>query len=123
MAEPGGTTQVDEAEVPSPVTLPAVVADAQTSVSLYRLQVEDTTWRVQARPRYGKAILGLLIAQNIVVFGLLTAAGVTGILPSIVPIVVAVTSATLVETAAVVQIIVTFLFREITYPKRKADSG
>jgi hypothetical protein len=94
---------------------------AKATADLAELEVKDAAWRLRARHHYGWIILALLILQNIVVFGLTAAAGINGILPKIIPAVVAVTSATLLESAAIVQIIVKWLFKDITYPRRTTD--
>lgn len=82
---------------------------------LAALRIKDVRWRIDTRPRVGWTIISLLIAQNVAVALGVAGAGITGQLPALVPLFLGIASATLVETAAIVQIVVKWLFSEIDY--------
>ena len=83
--------------------------------TLAGLRLKDVKWRIDTRPRVGWTIIWLLIGQNIAVALGLAGAGITGSLARLVPLFLGIASATLVETAAIVQIVVRWLFSEIDY--------
>lgn len=82
---------------------------------LAALRLKDVRWRIDTRPRVGWTIISLLIAQNVAVALGVAGAGITGQLRALVPLFLGISSATLVETAAIVQIVVRWLFSEIDY--------
>jgi|ERR1700686_5242174 len=88
---------------------------AQLAQSLSDLRIQDARWRLKARPRIGWTIIVLLIFQNVaLVFGVGMAA-INGGLKDLGPVIIGVTAATLTETAAIVQIVVKWLFSDINY--------
>lgn len=81
------------------------------------LQLEDYTWRVKSRKNYARILIGLLLAQNSIVFGLVGYALIMGTIQDLQLIFGVLISATLVETAYMVRVIVVWMFKEINYPR------
>lgn len=90
-------------------------AIADGAAGLSEIQIEDITWKVRARKQFGWAMLVLLAAQNIIVFGVLIYALVIGRLEELQIIFGIIIPATLGETAYMVKIIIEWLFRDIDY--------
>lgn len=95
--------------------IPLATQASETARALAELRIKDAQWRVKSRPRIGWVFIWLLICQNAVLVGGIATAAVSGELKDLTPIVIGVTAATLGETAAVVQIVVTWLFSDIDY--------
>jgi len=91
--------------------------EAQLFFDLYAIRIRDADWRVKARPKFGWALAGLLVAQNVGLTGLIFWAATQSLLERLTPLIIGVTSGTLVETAAIIQIIVRWLFKDIDYKR------
>lgn len=88
---------------------------AETGRRLAELRLRDAEWRIRTRPRVGWTIIVLLIAQNALVGLTILIAALNGGLQSTAPVLIGISAATLGETAAIVQIVVKWLFSEIDY--------
>jgi hypothetical protein len=87
---------------------------------LAKLRVREIEGRIKARKNYARGFFGLLIAQNVGLASFIGAEAGGGHLASLAPLVIGIGSATLVETAAIVQIVVRWMFAEIDYSEKPA---
>ena len=92
---------------------------------LFGNQLEELSWRVSARKWYGRGLMFLLFAQNIAIYWLVWLAYQQGQLESLGLVLGALITGTLAETAYIVRIIVTELFKDIKYGDygKKQSSG
>jgi hypothetical protein len=94
---------------------PPATPDAEAVQALAELRVQDYTWRVNTRPIMAWIFLGLLLVQNALVVVAIFVAGQYRLIGSLTPFFIGITTGTLAETAAIVQIVVRLLFKEIDY--------
>ena len=87
------------------------------------LQIKELGWRIGARRNYGRALMWLLWLQNIFVFFLIGHAYSHNILKDSALALSILISGTLVQTAYIVRIIVTELFKDINYKDYDHKSG
>lgn len=80
-----------------------------------RQKMEELRWRVTARKRYGRVLMGLLLFQNIFIAILVWTAYQDQQLGQLSWILGTLIVGTLGETAYIVRIIVTELFKDINY--------
>ncbi len=80
-----------------------------------KIQLKDNQWRVSARKWFAWLFLGLLAAQNVVVFGLVVFAYIAGSLDGLENMFSVLVSVTLGETYLVIKIIVEWIFHDIKY--------
>lgn len=85
------------------------------------IQLTDNTWRVAARKYFAWCFLGLLGVQNIIVYGLVIWAFVTGRLEDLSTVIGTIVTGTLVETYLVIRIIVEWIFQDINYAMHGKD--
>lgn len=88
----------------------------ESSGEFVDLQLEDYSWKIRSRKSYGKVLVGLLIAQNMIVFSLVSYALAAGKMQDLQIIFGVLISATLGETAFMVKVIIEWLFKDINYP-------
>lgn len=88
----------------------------ESSGEFIDLQLEDYSWKIRSRKSYGRVLVGLLIAQNIIVFSLVAGALATGKMQDLQLIFGVLITATLGETAYMVKVIIEWLFKDINYP-------
>lgn len=88
----------------------------ESSGEFIDLQLEDYSWKIRSRKSYGRVLVGLLIAQNIIVFSLVAGALATGRMQDLQLVFGVLITATLGETAYMVKVIIEWLFKDINYP-------
>jgi hypothetical protein len=91
---------------------------SQYAVELAGHRVQEVKNRIAARKDYAKGFFLLLIAQNVLLTIFIGAEAQWGDLASLGPLVIGIGSATLIETAAIVQIVVRWMFAEIDYSEK-----
>jgi|SRR3989344_4353497 len=80
-----------------------------------KLRFKDIDWRLKNRENFRKFLMFLLVAQNITVFALVLFALQTDKIQSLQLVFTTLISGTLLETTALILIIVKWLFSEIPY--------
>jgi hypothetical protein len=119
-----------EPEIPLPKTQTDVIPDisddgtyAKHIAEMQRLEREDNQWKLDARKRYGKIFVILLIAQNIVVFGLVIWAFCLDKLQPLSLVLAIIVNGTLVETAFLIRFIIKWIFADIDYKNNTNKSS
>ena len=79
------------------------------------LRKNDITWRLKTRPCITWILVGLLLLQNIFIFGILYWAYCKNNLEELQTIFAIIVPATLIETAFMVREIIALVFKEIDY--------
>lgn len=82
------------------------------------LKFDDISWRLKNRENFRNFLIRLLVGQNIAVFLLVTAALFTNKIVGLEPVFATLVGGTLLETTALIVIIVKWLFSEIPYEKK-----
>lgn len=85
------------------------------------LKFDDISWRLKNRENFRNFLIRLLIGQNIAVFLLVTAALFTNKIVRLEPVFATLVGGTLLETTALIIIIVKWLFSEIPYEEKKPN--
>lgn len=93
----------------------------ESSLIILKLREDDIQWRIKARKRYGMIFCGLLILQNIVIFGLVMHAYGDDKLENLGIIFSILVTGTLVETGYIIRIIVQWLFSDIKYQDKTVN--
>lgn len=81
------------------------------------LKFDDISWRLKNRENFRNFLIRLLVGQNIAVFLLVSAALFTDKIAGLEPVFATLVGGTLLETTALIVIIVKWLFSEIPYEK------
>jgi hypothetical protein len=84
-----------------------------------KIRLSDVNWRVNTRKMFAWCLLVLLFLQNLAVFGITFTAYFQNRLQDLSLIFSVLVSATLVETAFSIKIIVEWLFKDIDYSSTK----
>lgn len=87
-------------------------------IEIYRLT--DIHWRLENREKFKNFLIRLLVTQNVVVFALVIGGMVADKMAGLQLVFATLVGGTLLETAAMVHLIVKWLFSEINYTKREA---
>ena len=117
MAEPTLNVNFTETTAAKLPGQEAIVENSKLERELFELKVKDHTWKIGARTIYARIFVGLLITQNIIVFTLVCIAYKTETLKNLSLVFSTLFTATLVETAYIIRIIVEWLFSDIDYRK------
>lgn len=86
--------------------------------TLEDLKVDDISWRLRNRENFRNFLIRLLVGQNIAVFLLVTTALFTNKITGLESVFATLVGGTLLETAALIVIIVKWLFSEIPYENK-----
>lgn len=91
------------------------VAKKASQKTIEEIKIDDHTWRLKARKRYGTTFVSLLLVQNIVVFWMVGHAYCNDKLSDLSLVLSVIITGTLVETAYIIRIIVQWVFSNIDY--------
>lgn len=86
--------------------------------TILNLEVKDKQWKLGARPKLGIGLSILLLVQNALVFWFIFSAYNDARLEEAAIVISIICTATLVETAAIVQIMVRWIFSDMEYKVR-----
>ncbi len=88
------------------------------NATILELEINDKQQKLKARKWIGGFLVVLLIAQNIALFFFVKAAYQNGDLSSLATVISVISTATLVETAAIVHTMVRWIFSEMQFTIR-----